>query len=139
MLDSPSHDELKGHVDGIRIVDTHEHLSQEPARLKQEVDVLATFFPHYASSDLRSAGMPEEQLIEIRDPSTPLEERWGVFEPWWEKIRNTGYARAVEIAARDLYGVDGIGPDTYGHISLSASGRGTSRGCTTGSSRTDPA
>lgn len=113
MLDSPSHDELKGHVDGIRIVDTHEHLSQEPARLKQEVDVLATFFPHYASSDLRSAGMSEEQLIEIRDPSTPLEERWGVFEPWWEKIRNTGYARAVEIAARDLYGVDGIGPDTY--------------------------
>jgi len=117
MSSSPSYEELKGHVDSIRIVDTHEHLSQEPERLKQKVDLLATFFSHYASSDLRSAGMPEEQLIEIRDPSTPLEERWGVFEPWWEKIRNTGYARALEIAARDLYGVDGIGPDTYGRLS----------------------
>jgi predicted TIM-barrel fold metal-dependent hydrolase len=117
MDESPYYKEIKKHVDSVRIVDAHEHLPQEPERLKQEVDVLATFFPHYASSDLRSAGMSEEDLLKIRDPKVPLEERWGVFEPWWERIRNTGYARAVEIAARDLYGVDGINSDTYGLLS----------------------
>jgi hypothetical protein len=117
MDESPYYKEIKKHVDSVRIVDTHEHLPQEPERLKQEVDVLATFFPHYASSDLRSAGMSEEDLLKIRDPKVPLEERWGVFEPWWERIRNTGYARAVEIAARNLYGVDGINSDTYKMLS----------------------
>lgn len=117
MDESPYYKEIKKHVDSVRIVDTHEHLPQEPERLKQEIDVLATFFPHYASSDLRSAGMSEEDLLKIRDPKVPLEERWSVFEPWWEKIRNTGYARAVEIAARNLYGVNGINSDTYGLLS----------------------
>ncbi|MDH5704371.1 MAG: amidohydrolase [Aigarchaeota archaeon] len=117
MDESPYYNEIRKHVDSVRIVDTHEHLPQEHERLKQKVDVLATFFPHYASSDLRSAGMSEEDLLKIRDPNVPLEERWGVFEPWWERIRNTGYARAVEIAARDLYGVDNINSDTYGVLS----------------------
>jgi len=113
----PIYDEIKGHVDRIRMVDTHEHLIPERERLKADVDVLATFFPHYASSDLRSAGMTEGELRKIRDPKVSLEERWGVFEPWWEMIRNTGYARAVEIAARDLYGVDGISSGTYVELS----------------------
>jgi predicted TIM-barrel fold metal-dependent hydrolase len=113
----PVYDEIKAHVDRIRLVDTHEHLIPERERLSAEVDVLATFFPHYASSDLRSAGMTETELRMIRDPKVPLEERWGVFEPWWEMIRNTGYARAIEIAARDLYGVDGICSETYGELS----------------------
>jgi len=101
----PIYDEIKGHVDRIRLVDTHEHLIPERERLNSDVDVLATFFSHYASSDLQSAGMTEGELRKIRDPKVPLEERWEVFEPWWEMIRNTGYARTVEIAARDLYGV----------------------------------
>ena len=113
----PIYDEIKGHVDRIRLVDTHEHLIPERERLKADVDVLATFFSHYASSDLRSAGMTEGDLRKIRNPKVPLEERWDVFEPWWEMIRNTGYARAVEIAARDLYGVDGISSETYVELS----------------------
>ena len=117
MFESNHYQEIKEYVDGIRLVDTHEHLVQEPERLKQDVDVLATFFSHYASSDLRSAGMPEEDLVKIRDSSVPLEERWEIFEPWWGMIRNTGYARALEIAARDLYGVDGISADTYRQLS----------------------
>lgn len=48
----PIYDEIKGHVDRIRLVDTHEHLIPERERLKSDVDVLATFFSHYASSDL---------------------------------------------------------------------------------------
>jgi hypothetical protein len=108
---------LREHVSKIVMVDTHEHLIPEPDRLNADVDVLATFFPHYASSDLKSAGMPEEELLRIRKATVPLEERWQLFEPWWERIRNTGYARAMEIAVRDLYGEDGINADNYADLS----------------------
>jgi len=112
-----SYPELKKHVDGIKIIDTHEHLPSEEERVSIPVDVLSQFFLHYTSSDLISAGMPEEELLMVRDPSMPLEERWRVFEPWWEKIQNTGYSRCIEIAARDLYGVDGINSGSYRTLS----------------------
>lgn len=112
-----SYPELKKHVDGIKIIDTHEHLPSEEERVSIPVDVLSQFFLHYTSSDLISAGMTEEELLMVRDHSLPLEERWRVFEPWWEKIQNTGYSRCVEIAARDLYGVSGINRDTYKELS----------------------
>lgn len=117
MVASDSYLKIKEYVAGIRIIDTHEHLPQEPERLEEDVDVLATFFTHYASSDLRSAGMSEEDLLFIRDASIPIDERWSVFEPWWERIRNTGYAQAIEIASRDLYDVDGITSETYQQLS----------------------
>lgn len=117
MFCSDSYEEIKDHINHIRIVDTHEHLIDESERLKTDVDVLATFFSHYASSDLLSAGMPEEDLFFIRDSSNSLDDRWKLFEPWWEKIKNTGYANAIEIATRDLYAVDGIDARTYGTLS----------------------
>lgn len=112
-----SYPEIKKHVDSIRLIDTHEHLPQEKERINQKVDFLATFFPHYASVDLRSAGMTEEDLIKVRNPDISLGERWELFEPWWEKTENTGYARAVAIAARDLYGVDELTSSTVGILS----------------------
>ncbi len=104
---------LRKHVEGIKIIDTHEHLPSEKQRIGKQVDVLDEFFIHYTSSDLISAGMSEEELLYIRDKSVPLDERWKVFEPWWQCIRNTGYSKCIEIAARDLYGVDGINKNTY--------------------------
>ena len=112
-----SYSDLKKHIDNIKIIDTHEHLPSEEERISQPVDVLSQFFIHYTSSDLISAGMSEAELRMIRDPSLPLEDRWDVFEPWWEMIQNTGYSRCMEIAARDLYGVDGINHDTYMELS----------------------
>ena len=56
-----SYPEIKKYVDGIRLIDTHEHLPQEEEQLQQNVDFLATFFGHYASVDLRSAGMSEDE------------------------------------------------------------------------------
>ncbi|MBN2334318.1 amidohydrolase family protein [Candidatus Bathyarchaeota archaeon] len=116
MTDS-TYDEIKRHVDSIRIIDTHEHLPPESDRVGRDVDALSELFLHYTSSDLVSAGMIEEDILTIRDTSIPLKTRWSLFEPWWEKIRNTGYSRCVETAARGLYGVDGIGSGTYVELS----------------------
>ncbi len=112
-----SYKDIRKHVDSIRLIDTHEHLPPESERVNKIVDVLSQFYLHYTSSDLRSAGMSMEDLIYIRDPKIPLDYRWAVFEPWWEKIKNTGYSRCMEIAARGLYGVDGINSETYKQLS----------------------
>ena len=114
---SNSYQEIRKHVGSIRLIDTHEHLPPENERVNKVVDVLNQFYLHYASSDLVSAGMSPEDLLYIKDPKIPLDYRWAIFEPWWDRIRNTGYSRCMEIAARDLYGVDGINSETYKQLS----------------------
>lgn len=104
---------LKEVADGIRIIDTHEHLQQERERTSVRADLFQIFLSHYASSDLVSSGMLLEDLNKVRDPNLPLEERWKILEPFWTRIQNTGYARAINIAAKDLYGIDGINKTTY--------------------------
>jgi hypothetical protein len=112
-----SYKDIRKHVDSIRLIDTHEHLPPESERVNKIVDVLSQFYLHYTSSDLISAGMSMDDLIYIKDTKIPLDYRWAVFEPWWEKIKNTGYSRCMEIAARDLYGVNGINSETYKQLS----------------------
>jgi len=112
-----SYNDIRKHVDSIRLIDTHEHLPPESERVNKVVNVLSQFYLHYTSSDLISAGMSMEDLIYIKDTKIPLDDRWAVFEPWWEKIKNTGYSRCMEIAARDLYGVNGINSETYKQLS----------------------
>jgi len=100
-------------VDTVEVVDTHEHLMKESDRLQMEVDPLYIFLAHYLSSDLVSSGMTLEELNTIRITKTPLEKRWQSFLPYWERVENTGYAQAIKIAVKDLYGIEDFGPSTW--------------------------
>ena len=111
-------------VEGVRMIDTHEHLMSERARLGQRID-LFYWFSHYASSDLVSAGMSQETLEGVRDPSRPLDERWTEFEPFWQHVRTTGYGRALLLAANDLFGVEDISRTTYQELSEKISASNT--------------
>jgi predicted TIM-barrel fold metal-dependent hydrolase len=106
-------DIIREAVNKVRIVDTHEHLPQEKERTAKEIDLFETILAHYASSDLVSSGMSPEELQKVRDARLPLRERFEIFKPFWDRIQNTGYARAINIAARGLYSVDGIDENTY--------------------------
>ena len=103
-------------VQRIRLVDTHEHLMAEADRRAQKLDFFY-LFPHYASSDLISAGMPIPVLEGIRDPNRPLEERWREFAPYWPQVRTTGYGKSLIKACQGLFGVDDINESTYREIS----------------------
>jgi hypothetical protein len=100
---------IKNAVDEIRIVDTHEHLRSEESMLEgkeaESID-FTHLFQHYIIDDLNSAGYtaPVQQLVNNRD--LPVKDRWEILEPFWKATRNTGYARAEIITARDLYGID---------------------------------
>jgi len=104
---------VKGAVDAVKVIDTHEHLMKESDRLQMEVDPLRIFLSSYLSSDLVSSGMTMEELNRIRSTETPLEERWQSFLPYWTQVENTGYAQAIKIAARDLYGINSFDSETW--------------------------
>lgn len=114
-MTSNSHAALKEYIDSIWVVDTHEHLTSEDDLLamdERRID-FTRFFTHYASVDVVSSGMPDAEFGKVMNPDTPLEEKWTLFEPFWEKARTTAYCKAVDTAIRDLFDLPGLSRDTY--------------------------
>ena len=104
-------EELSGFIDELVIFDSHEHLPMEKDR-DRRADVLAEWLIHYFSCDLVSAGLSDQGLERARNSSGDLLERWQLVEPYWEAARFTGYGRALDLAARDLYEIDEVNRQT---------------------------
>ncbi len=110
------YDELLDHIESLHIIDTHEHLPSCEANRDQQCDVLAEWLMHYFWCDLVSAGLPREAQSVVRDSKQDLMARWDLVEPYWHAARSTGYGRSLDIAARDLYGVDGVRREAIGAL-----------------------
>jgi hypothetical protein len=98
-------------LDAMEIVDSHEHMLPEHARVSQPADFF-TLAGHYAMNDVSSAGLPPESLAKINRPETPAMERWRLFEPYWKAARFTGYGQALRTAISDIYGATEISART---------------------------
>jgi len=109
-------------IEGIEIIDAHEHLEPEEVRLNQKLDVFS-FFSHYTKGDLLRAGMDEEQYKSLFNHDIPIEKRWKLFSPFWEKIRYTCYSKSVLIAVKKFYTYDDINEKNYKDISIAISER----------------
>jgi len=99
-----------------QIIDCHEHMPPESVRLAQPVDAL-TLFSHYTHNDLITAGMTRANYDRTQDHSVSLAERWALVQPYWEKIRFTGYSRPILHAIQRFYGADDLNDDTVEAIS----------------------
>jgi len=107
------HEELLGYVESLEIIDTHEHLPPYERLRERHSDVLREYLRHYFSRDLISAGMPPLVLDgAVMNPELPILDRWKIVEPYWRAAENTGYARALNLAAQGLYGIERISADT---------------------------
>ncbi len=113
---SPLEQQLVSALEGIEIIDAHEHLSPERFRTGTKVDVF-TLFAHYTSGDLKVAGMSDADYQATQDTELPLEHRWRLLAPYWERIRWGSYARAALLAVQKFYGADDISEKTYVTIS----------------------
>lgn len=103
--------DIYNHVKGCRIIDTHEHLPFFE-RQRPRNDVVTEFLTHYLSSDLVSAGLSRSDLAKARGNELSVEEKWELIGEYFDVCRYTGYAQALETAARDIYGVGYIGKET---------------------------
>lgn len=100
----------------IESIDCHEHLGPEANRTSAEVDVF-TLFSHYTYGDLSCAGMSHLQYGTLFDRKIPLEVRWRIFKPYWERIRWTSFSRAARLAAEKFYGIKEIDESTIQPLS----------------------
>jgi glucuronate isomerase len=105
-------EELRKYVFSLPLVDTHEHLPSREELRDRDTDVLKEYLAHYYNRDLISAGLPKRDYTTILQKKMPIAEKWRLVEPYWEAARYTGYGRALDIAARGLYGIDGISGKT---------------------------
>lgn len=103
-------------LEAFEIIDCHEHLGPEAHRIATPVDVF-TLFSHYTRGDLLVAGMTEAEYQSLFNQDIPLDRRWKLFAPYWERIRLTSYSRAALLAAKRFYGVEDINEQTYGPLS----------------------
>jgi predicted TIM-barrel fold metal-dependent hydrolase len=104
--------ELREEIFSLPLIDTHEHLPSKEEVRDRDTDVLKEYLAHYYNRDLVSAGMPARDYTTIIENRLPIREKWKLVEPYWKVSRYTGYGRSLDIAARELYGIDGISGDT---------------------------
>jgi predicted TIM-barrel fold metal-dependent hydrolase len=109
--------DLREYLEGIGIVDTHEHLDTEEEFIREPAD-FGRLFLHYANCDLISAGCPPEDILRLQsDRDLSPTEKWRLIAPYWKYMRGTGYGRCLEIAIRDLYGLESLSADTVDVLS----------------------
>lgn len=103
-------------VNGIMIIDTHEHLRPEHLRNEQNLSLFTHL--HYALSDMWADGMNRRKSDSIFYASeASLADKWATIAPYWENTRNTTYNKVLTEAFRDLYGIEDVTVATYEELS----------------------
>ncbi|QGH33659.1 amidohydrolase family protein [Gracilibacillus salitolerans] len=94
--------EITDYIDQMRIIDGHEHLIPLKDRKKNNhgfFDLL-----HYLKSDMTSAGLNLHYFDASKNEDS-IEKKAEVFLEFWEKTKNTTYAKMLKWAVEDLYGM----------------------------------
>ncbi len=117
------HSEIQRLVDATPFIDTHEHLVEESTRLAEPgrhwtypCNDWAYLLTGYAASDLISAGMPWEDHNRLMGTEADPEEKWRLCEPYWPRIRHTGYGLATRLALKEIYGEDDLTSESWERI-----------------------
>lgn len=112
----------------IPTINGHTHVIPEDDRLERDLDALSYFAHPYCAADLQSAGIDDDTLRfvvgdqgflalpETKQTVAPLAERWERFEPWWHRVRHTGFSQCLLEGWRAAYGIDGLNSETVGAI-----------------------
>ena len=112
---TPTEARLIEELDGLQVIDTHEHLPPERVRLAEPRDAL-TLFRQYTRLVMFSAGLDEPTFVRMHDPEVPLDQRFGIFEQYRDLIRASGAARAAYITLKKFYGEDELTQGNFAAI-----------------------
>ena len=102
---------LDGEIRRIKIYSSHEHYCPEEEYLAGRLDFTSLF--GYLGYALVSSGMSREVLRQLRDSSTPEDEKWNLFEPFRERVSNLEYFREIRIVLRDRFEINDLTRATY--------------------------
>jgi len=107
--------ELESLITRTPMVDTHEHLADEPECLADRAarcDDWAVLLTHYINSDFIVAGLGVDKYRQFVTRGLDPLAKWRLIAPYWPAVKNTGYGRAVRITVKELYGIDDLSDQT---------------------------
>jgi hypothetical protein len=93
-----------------QFIDTHEHFIDETERLNClkpfiQCDDWTTIFGHYSKFDFVSAGMPKRDVDSYTSSEIHPIEKWKIIEPYWHKVKYTGYGQVIQNTINELYNI----------------------------------
>jgi len=93
-----------------QFIDTHEHFIDETERLNClkpfiQCDDWTTIFGHYSKFDFVSAGMPKRDVDSYTSSEIHPIEKWKIIEPYWHKVKYTGYGQVIQNTIKELYNI----------------------------------
>ncbi len=113
MSDPLIHPDIEAHIAATPLADTHEHQHSERDWVENgPADVLCDLLATYVTTDFHGAHCDIPALDRAqKDPEIGVRERWDGLKDEWEHIRDTGYAEAMALHAREVYGIEEITGD----------------------------
>lgn len=84
-------DELKSYIDGLIIMDSHEHLAPWENQ-RNAKDIFGEYLFHYFCVDLVSSGLSQENLQIVKSGDLSVIEKWNIVK----KIGNSAATRDTE-------------------------------------------
>nr|WP_319571023.1 amidohydrolase family protein [uncultured Draconibacterium sp.] len=101
---------INDQVNQIELIDTHEHLIEESARLNCvkpfiQCDDWTNILGLYTKFDFVSSGMTQKETEPISSKETSPLEKWKIIQPYWNRIKYTGYGQVIQHTISDLYGI----------------------------------
>ncbi|MFP4026056.1 MAG: amidohydrolase family protein [Thiohalospira sp.] len=101
---------ISDQVNQIELIDTHEHLIDESERLDClkpfiQCDDWTTILGLYTKFDFVSSGMPQKDIEHISSQEILPLKKWKIIEPYWERIKFTGYGQVIQHTINDLYDI----------------------------------
>lgn len=101
---------INDHINQIELIDTHEHLIDESERLNCvkpfiQCDDWTTIFGLYTKFDFVSSGMTQKEVELISSQEILPLEKWRIIQPYWNKVKYTGYGQVIQHTINDLYDI----------------------------------
>jgi len=100
------YDELRGYVETIPIIETHDHTHLCYPKYNTPMDLFVGGCL-YLENDLISASTREERTI-LLDHDKSFDERWPVLEKVWPRTCHTGYAQVVKRVLKEYYNIEEV-------------------------------
>lgn len=113
-----SFNEILNYIETLLIIDSHEHLPSNEEDRDKDTDVIKEYLSQYFNKDLISAGLPLSDYKKIEENSILVTDKWKIIEPYWNVSKYTGYGRVIDIAVKDIYGIETINADTIEELNV---------------------
>lgn len=94
-------------IAGLPVINAHEHMAG-PAHMPRPNEPISALMRGYVGDDVLSSGVDRVTLDWLLDDAVATDDKWQTFEPIWQRMEFTAYARVTKLILRDVYGVEAM-------------------------------